>query len=230
MELHHVATEPPVLGIEIVAVPDPQNHARGFVVCYVPESAFKPVRAEHAGRQFYIRAGDDSIVPSVTLLRSLFAPGSFAELTVKIRVEHWPKEPDVRTATHIDFWVDVSNGGLVSVTGVLVALAGTDLYYSGQFTTPDNWRLRSISTWPTSFESPRAIYPGETTTAFKFRSDVLLKQKDVVDHVLPPQYEQVFDLRIFADNQPGFRATTRFLENDIHHRVAKDCEISPLSQ
>ena len=228
MELHHQATDPPLLGVKVEAVEDPNNKGRGFVVCYIPASTWKPVRAEHAGHQFFIRVGDDSVVPGVALLRALFAPGSYAELTVKIRVKHWPEVPDVRIATHIDFWVAVTNHGLISVSGVYLALAGTDRYYSGEFSTPDNWKQRSTSTWPTAFEAPRAIHPGETITAFKFRSATLLKQKDETAHVLPPQYRQVFDLRIFADHQPGFRASVAFGENDIHHRVTRDCEVSPL--
>lgn len=83
-ELHHQATEPPVLGVEIEAYPIPGTADEGFVVCYVPESPFKPHRAEHADRQYYIRAGDDFVVPSVSLLRSLFFPLSRCRLVVKL--------------------------------------------------------------------------------------------------------------------------------------------------
>ena len=69
MELHHLASDPPIQGVEVEAVPDPADPARGFVVCFIPENGVKPVRAEHAGKQFYIRVGDDSVVPSTALLR-----------------------------------------------------------------------------------------------------------------------------------------------------------------
>jgi len=38
----------------------------------------------------------------------------------------------------------------------------------------------------------------------------------------------VFDLRIFAEHQAGFRARVTILENDVYHRVARDCEILSL--
>jgi hypothetical protein len=74
-ELHHQATEPPVLEVEIEAF-SIAGTDDGFVVCYIPESPFKPHRAEHAARQYFIRAGDDFVVPSVSLLRNLFFPQS----------------------------------------------------------------------------------------------------------------------------------------------------------
>lgn len=83
-ELHHQATEPPVQGVEIEAYPDPSTGDGGFVICYVPESTFKPHRAEHADRQYYIRAGDDFVVPSVSLLRNLFFPQSRCRLVPKM--------------------------------------------------------------------------------------------------------------------------------------------------
>lgn len=229
MELHHLATDPPIQGVEVEAVPDPADASRGFVVCFVPENGVKPVRAEHAGKQFYIRVGDDSVVPSTALLRALFAPGSQADLAVQVRVKHWPEASDERSATHIQYWVDVTNRGLVSVNGVYVALIGTDRHYAGSFSTPDNWKQRSTSSWPTAFEAPRAIHPGETTTAFKFEPGILLKQKDATAHILPNGYQQVFDLRIFAEHQAGFRARVTIVENDVYHRVARDCEILPLA-
>jgi hypothetical protein len=46
----------------------------GFVVCYIPESPYRPHRAEYAGRNYFIRAGDDFVIPSVSLLRALLHP------------------------------------------------------------------------------------------------------------------------------------------------------------
>ena len=76
---------PPVAGVHIESVPDPENRSRGFVVCYIPESGNKPHRAELAGRNYYLRIGDSSVVPPVSLLRSLFYPGSRTSFTLKAR-------------------------------------------------------------------------------------------------------------------------------------------------
>jgi hypothetical protein len=76
---------PPVAGVHIDSVPDPEDGNRGYVVCYIPESANKPHRAELAGRNYYLRIGDSSVVPPVSLLRSLFFPGSKTSFTLKAR-------------------------------------------------------------------------------------------------------------------------------------------------
>src|SRR5438309_5007606 len=68
-QLHGQATEPPVLGVEIRPVAADEKSPVGFVVCYIPESVYRPHRAEHARRNYFIRAGDDFVVPSVSLLR-----------------------------------------------------------------------------------------------------------------------------------------------------------------
>jgi hypothetical protein len=82
MQLHHQATDPPVLGIEVEQYAD--SSGSGFVVCFVPESGFKPHRAEQDGKkQFYLRAGDDFVVMPVAVLRSMFYPQASPNLQVE---------------------------------------------------------------------------------------------------------------------------------------------------
>lgn len=78
------ASDPPVQGIEILPVAAPEKK-EGFVVCFVPEGQFKPHRAELSQKRFYIRAGDNFIVPSVALLRNLFYPTAAAFLRPIVR-------------------------------------------------------------------------------------------------------------------------------------------------
>jgi len=83
-ELQRHSTEPPVKNIEYKDVNN--NDEKGFVVCYIPESPFKPYRAEAAGRNYYIRAGDSFQVPSVSLLRTLFYPEFHSFLWPELKV------------------------------------------------------------------------------------------------------------------------------------------------
>lgn len=80
-ELHHQATSPPVLGVEIkVYTEDKQPGKPGFVVVYIPESINRPHRAEYGehktDRRYWIRAGDSNVECSVSHLRLLFDPRS----------------------------------------------------------------------------------------------------------------------------------------------------------
>ena len=43
-ELHHQATNPPLSGIKIHSVIDPNESGKGFVVCFIPEGKFVPYR------------------------------------------------------------------------------------------------------------------------------------------------------------------------------------------
>src|SRR5208337_179338 len=64
MTLHHEATDPPLTGVRVEPFTDPTEGRKGFVVCLIPQGDFVPYRAEHSDRQYYIRVGDDSIIPS----------------------------------------------------------------------------------------------------------------------------------------------------------------------
>lgn len=103
---------PPVAGVRIDAVPDPENRKRGYVVCYIPESGNKPHRAELAGRNYYLRIGDSSVVPPVSLLRSLFFPGSKASFALQARKS--------RSTGGLRF--ELFNTGTVSAEDVMVTV------------------------------------------------------------------------------------------------------------
>lgn len=86
MQLHHQATDPPVLGVIVEQFSDPAS-GKGFVVCFVPESTFRPHRAEHVqGKPYYIRAGDDFTIAPSSVLKAMFYPRASPYLSVEIGV------------------------------------------------------------------------------------------------------------------------------------------------
>src|SRR5262245_5485191 len=94
-ELHRQATEPPVLNVEYLAVPKSATDPSGFVACWIPESAFKPHRAEYVeGTPFFIRAGDNSAPAGVALLRYLFHPATNSLINLEVGVSWQVKERD----------------------------------------------------------------------------------------------------------------------------------------
>jgi Putative DNA-binding domain len=86
LELHSVATDPPVQGVQIESYIEAATRQDGFVVCFIPEGSARPHRAEHASRQYYIRCGDDFLVPNVSLLRLLFYPYARSRVTPRLRI------------------------------------------------------------------------------------------------------------------------------------------------
>ena len=79
VEWQRQATDPPLANVEVRALPLADTPDRGFVVCYVPEGAFKPYRSEQTPeKQYYLRAGANTVVMSRSVLGSLFHPRSRA--------------------------------------------------------------------------------------------------------------------------------------------------------
>jgi hypothetical protein len=79
IELQRQATDPPLANVEIEAYEIASAPGTGFVVCFVPEGPFKPYRTEDGRRsQFYVRAGDNFVVLSRSMLQTMFHPRSQA--------------------------------------------------------------------------------------------------------------------------------------------------------
>ncbi|WP_435007791.1 AlbA family DNA-binding domain-containing protein [Tundrisphaera lichenicola] len=75
------ATNPPVMGVEFFSIIGPGG---GFVVCFVPESGYKPHRAEWAGKHYHYRASDDFLMAEPGLLRTLFYPQAHPQLRIEV--------------------------------------------------------------------------------------------------------------------------------------------------
>ena len=86
-ELHLQATDPPVPGVLIEAFPDSVSPGKGFVVCYIPESDYKPHRAEMASRRWMMRIGSNFVDVPPPVLRSLFFPQRRSYMYMRAAIE-----------------------------------------------------------------------------------------------------------------------------------------------
>jgi hypothetical protein len=116
-------TDPPVQGIEVEVVEG--TGGQGFVVCFVPESTNKPHRAEQkTNKPYMIRCGDSFVVPSPSLLRSMFYPKVSPDLRIEVQAASGEKLPIVweqpRTPPYAAFIVTISNQGNVSAEDLFV--------------------------------------------------------------------------------------------------------------
>jgi len=119
MRLHHTATDPPVAGVRVEPVTD--QAGGGFVVCLIPESRNKPHRAEFVtNKPHYIRFGDDFVVMSQAVLRSMFFPQANPQYSVLIRCRGRNlQNPAVGT---FDFFVTIRNVGNATAREPFVVL------------------------------------------------------------------------------------------------------------
>jgi len=73
-EIARFATDPPLQGLEYKQVTLNAATCEGFVVCFIPEGTIKPYRSEKGQKKYYLRSGDESKEPTVSVLRQLFYP------------------------------------------------------------------------------------------------------------------------------------------------------------
>jgi len=119
LRLHHVATDPPVVGVRIEHVTEPDG--RGFVVCFVPESEHKPHRAEFCkNKPYYIRTGDDFVVMPPSVLRSMFFPRAIPRYAVRIRCRG--RNLHNATIAKIDITVIIHNTGNATASEPFIVL------------------------------------------------------------------------------------------------------------
>ncbi len=116
-------TDPPVQGIDITVVEG--SSGGGFVVCFIPESNNKPHRSEQTtNKPYMIRCGDSFVIPSPSLLRSMFYPKVSADLRVEVQAASGDRLPvawsEPRTPPYAAFIVTISNQGNASAENTLL--------------------------------------------------------------------------------------------------------------
>jgi hypothetical protein len=83
-EFLRYACDPPVPGVQMKSLQLSSSDKQGFVVCFIPESPFRPHRSEQSERRFYLRVGDEAKECSVSILRQLFYPRWNPRLSVRL--------------------------------------------------------------------------------------------------------------------------------------------------
>ncbi|MFI5336512.1 MAG: RNA-binding domain-containing protein [Opitutales bacterium] len=213
MELHHQASDPPVLGFEVFPIQHHEVPEQGFVVCYVPESEFKPHRAELSGRKYLIRAGDDFVVPSVSLLRSLFHPTSQAAIVIEA-----VGDP---SRTHPAITIYIKNRGNASARDVMLTVDSGGIE---RIMHTDPWNLHAGGPPRFKFTASRSLHPGESLELGTFMYNQLWRD----GITMPRDFRFALKIKIFGENLPPTLTEVTFNDDDIAHRTKVICEMQPL--
>jgi hypothetical protein len=208
-ELHSQSTDPPITGVDFWFSVDDATNDSGFVVSYVPESKFKPHRAEAAGRNYYIRAGDSFHVPSVSLLRNLFFPEYHSHLWPELKAWH------NNDTVFIDGYL--YNSGIATAKNVVLFVS---------FSADPNWKLETVRRWefvgaPHPSHKKGAgmacflpIHPGTALPAFR-----LSRPKQ------PPEFAQIitvnFEIFMYCENNQPLVSKITFTLTDLENQVTK---------
>lgn len=214
IEWQRQATDPVLPNVEIVAVTLPEDKAKGFVICYIPEGAHKPYRSEYAERNYYLRAGDSTFVMSRSVLASMFHPKAKAAFKLSAEVA-WRETP---AETH--FQHGQPNGGQLSID-LCVTNSGTatakelSLFLRakvpGRARPPGGGKESAVSSVGVNeftAQNPRSLHPAMKTEMLNLRWDWSAQQHAEV--VFNGSRAATLSVTIYCENQEPQTALLEF--------------------
>lgn len=181
-ELHHQATDPPVPGVEFLAIADPADAGKGFVICYIPESDYKPHRAELASKRWMIRVGDSFVDTPVPFLRSLFFPHRQSYIFLRIgRTAQMQVGQNIR----FTYSVRIYNEGPATASDLVMIVRQ---FGNLKVIAPHSWKhAPQADGWHVRYPEP--LHPGQMIQIFEIQLEF-------------PQAQDVkFDFQLFASDQ-----------------------------
>lgn len=182
-ELHHQATDPPVPGVELLAIPDPAEGGRGFVVCHVPESDYKPHRAELASKRWLIRVGDSFVDTPVPVLRSLFFP--HRQSYIFLRIGRTAQMQLGQNNIRFTYSVRIYNEGPATASDLVMIARKFD---NLKVIAPQSWKhAPQADGWHVRYPEP--LHPGQMLQFFEIQLE------------LPQAQDATFDFQLFASDQ-----------------------------
>jgi hypothetical protein len=218
MELQHQATEPVLGGVEVKACEDQPGSGKGYVVCFVPEGAFKPYRAEIPGKkQYYIRAGDQFVMASQEQLRALFYPRAQAHLEVTAVVQ-WRLSERGDEAI-FECGLAAKNVGSASARSLEITVASAHrLKKLANVATPNRrWEPECLGggLWQYTFQ--RTLHPGGTAPEFRLEwsTPTTSAISESGNRGIPLSPDIDLRLSIYAENQPPQYARFQFPMDEL---------------
>ena len=189
-----VATEPPVRGIQIEAIPLSSESKEGFVICLIPPSPWKPHQAKwpQECQKYYIRIVDNCVPAPHSLLKSLFQPSYTSR--IRLRVVHQVQDDGLGRKAFIHIFV--INDGPSSTKDFCIFY---DAEGDGITHNPDiaMWEKTACASNGSIYSAARSIHP---TEVIHFKS-FMLGYADNSGNMVFYHKAFVFQCRIFAQNR-----------------------------
>jgi hypothetical protein len=234
IELQRQATDPPLANVEIEPIEIPSAPGTGYVVCFVPEGPYKPYRAEDGRKsQYHLRAGDNFVVMSRSMLQALFYPRSLAIFRVWAKLE-WRLldrvESGGRHIAQMTCKVELVNQGTATARNAAVLVEPTVKGNLRPLEFASNWSTYSAG-HGREFVATRSLHPGWPIDLFIADWVVDAGSSPDTDYkVLPMCQAPSFTLAIFCENQERQVMKVEFDTADmLAHREGCHREASPIT-
>jgi hypothetical protein len=220
------ATDPPVIGIVLHEYSDPGHASEGFVVCYVPESSFKPHRAERCeGKPYYIRVADRFEIAPHSLLRYMFFPESHARFELDARLS-WEVLTD-GVGINVGVEARLKNVGERTAHQLLVHVRTNPALEINPYH-PFHHVEPILHGWH-PLESSRAIHPGFQERLFSAarKTGTRMLWVNGGATMLPSLSALELEVRVYSVDERPQVCVIRFDEDDIVQQVSKTALSEP---
>jgi len=221
-QLHHQSTDPPIPGVKIETFPDHAENGQGFVVCYIPESDYKPHRCETSGKRWVMRVGDSFVDIPVPVLRSLFFPQRRSYLSLRATPKTYNNShPTGNTASSTVFSFFLHNEGPATANDLVIIFKEIEgVKYSaptGHYAkTPMGWRLRY----------PEPVHPG---TMIKIcDAGISFKTYPHGSGIRVEPTEMTFGVQLFATDQVPQLCKLYFTAQEVLQELEKSGSPVPM--
>ena len=163
MQLHHQATDPPVTGVRVEPIHDPLGG--GFVVCFIPESSFRPHRAELIeNRPYFLRVGDNFKNMPTSVLRSMFYPRLSPRYLVEVRCRAFNLQSPAVASIRFD--ISIENHGTATAREPFITIH-IDPALGGGLPGNTAWQFTG-----TGFQYVSSIHPGARSTPLTLHREI----------------------------------------------------------
>lgn len=220
LELQHQVTDPPVSGVAVEHFRIGPKTLEGFVVCLVPESQVKPVRADRVkNKPYYIRVGTSAVIPSPSLLRSLFYPQSKSKLKLFVTPTlPFGSQPEFDAK----FEVTIQNQGPATAHDVQIVMQKHHLIKAWNAL---GWGIRSHISGTAFYYGAAPLHPGDSSIAIGFSLSVKAGNHPYMAGFLPVFHtDAIFWFTVYSSDHDAQHFAVRFDGHEIGQSIQKQAQ------
>lgn len=217
------AANPPVQCVDLHVFPDPKDADQGFIVSHIPESSFKPHRAEFANNHYYLRTGTSSSPMAPGTLRHMFYPQARSQLRLFVKaVMHRTIVGQSHHTAQFQFVLE--NSGKRTARDVFVVLVNLRSAFGFDHT---QWTECHGYSGSTALEAKRSIHPqAKIPLGGSQLGGFVARHENGAFQLEDASARVEFLVRIYATDEPALTARISFSKEQMEQQEGRYADIS----